>query len=139
MPRRVEREDELDQQAEWCRTVLRFLKTKGRLRDENVFIAAIDAARARRSMSALRAAAADLTERISRLTAAERDELQTTIGDTYTDEASRHSVIAAVEARGRIENDTEYTMLLSRVEEIYRDPTCAPEVERLNTLLAAYH
>lgn len=47
--------------------------------------------------------------------------------------------LAKIIAQGEINNNTEYELLLKRVEEIYDDETKVNEVDQLNSLLADYH
>lgn len=59
--------------------------------------------------------------------------------DTVIFDKDRFNNESKIIKRGRINNNIEYSLLLSRVEEIYADESKAEEVKKFNELLADYH
>jgi hypothetical protein len=127
--------------ARWCKTVVRFLADTGHLptavRDQLTSI--VSAAEQARNAKGLRQAQRDLQEMIRVLRpeeTAKLDELLASLGGPTSSEP--RDEVARILRRGTPVTEDEYRLLMSRVEEIFQDPSKKDEVDAINKLLAAF-
>jgi hypothetical protein len=134
---------ELVQQAEWCRSVVRFVANGNGATSlvfgiENV----IEMTLSRGDARGLKMVRRDLLEYVKGLPLADVAKLdaslRTQFGEGLVEVSEMLSKrVAAILRRGSILSDDEYRLLLSRVEEIYAKAEHRTEVEAINALLRA--
>jgi hypothetical protein len=120
--------------------MVRFLGERKYLAKPELFLSALQDAYARQSLPGLRAAQADLSQRVRRLDCSEQAELQLRLdmaSTPYDPAGGIDQLVEAVLSRGAIETDEEYEVVLARVEEAHGDPSRDLEVQELNRLLTA--
>jgi hypothetical protein len=134
---------ELEALADWSRTVLRFIAgmtptpTKSRFLDyENV----VDSALARGDLKGLRTIRRDCAEWAKGLPAEATVKLdallRSRLGHGLTDEAKAElKEVQAILARGRIETEEEYLLLVGRADEIHANDRLKDELEAIGVLL----
>jgi hypothetical protein len=101
---------------------------------------AVDAALGRSDLRGLKMVRRDLTEWVRGLSGGEVAKLDALLraqfGEGLTDEAkAQRKEVQNIVRRGCIETDDEYRLLVSYLDEIYRDPSRKEEVEAINALL----
>jgi hypothetical protein len=125
--------------AKWCRTVLRFLADRGHLNEPmRVQLEGIvsDCA-TRRDVRGLRQVQRDFREMTRALSGDDRGRLDGLLsGFSGPTTSQERGEIAAILARGEVENEDEYRLLMGRVDEIFQDPSKNDELEAINNLLA---
>jgi hypothetical protein len=129
-----------DEIARWCKTVLGYLADTGHLppAHHDYLRKVVSSNQERRNTKGLRQIQRDFQEMIKGLRPdeiAKLDQLLASLGGPTSSEPREE--VARILKRGKIDTDDEYQLLMSRIDEIFQDPSKKDEVEAINKLLAA--
>jgi hypothetical protein len=136
---------ELEQIKEWCLTILNFMTSKNSNmpiinQTKDVVVETYN----NQNIKGLRYCNKDINEWAKSLSQSDLDELNNLLRNKFGEDLVKDSSkiltkIKQIVKNGKIANEDEYRLLLSRVDEIYDNVNKKSEVETLNKLLADYH
>ena len=129
------------QMHDWCMVALDFLAEVSPFAED--LRRDVSAASAEGDVKGLRVCVSDLREWISYAPPADRqrvhERLLARVGHgLYEVDLARDNRLASILKRGRIATDSEFRLLMARVDEIYEDEGKQAEVNRINELLSEY-
>jgi hypothetical protein len=133
---------QLEEMRAACVAILRFLETQHILSPAEQFYAAVQRAYEHENLRGLRAAHADLLQRVQGLSSAEQEALAVELraaGATSEPHEALDRALREVITRGVLRTGDEYRLVQARLEQIHDDPAHADEAVRLTALLSEAH
>jgi hypothetical protein len=146
----TDRQEELRILRDWCIAVLRFIHDRASEqgagispRLQEVAENGIESAFKRRDIRGLKTASRDLLEWVNGFPDQIRNDLDEILRTEFgfglkTSERDRNKEIAGILKREFVNDEDEYRLLESRIDEIYADETKKAELERINRILLAF-
>ncbi len=136
---------ELEHIKEWCLTIIDFMTLHyGKSQVFKQYLDIIIDGYQNQNLSGLKYIYRDTNEWAKGISRTDLDELNKLLHDKFGESLVKKnnenlSEIKKVVKKGKISNEDEYRLLLSRVDEIYENKNKEKELEILNKLLADYH
>ena len=136
---------EISHIKEWCLAILNFMVSKnGETPGLKMFTELVIDIYEKQNLKGLRYVKKDINEWANGLPQPDLEELNKLLKNNFKQDLQNQSnrdlaKITRIIKTGRIINEDEYRLLLSRVDEIYNDKNKQVEVQTLNKLLVGYH
>jgi hypothetical protein len=127
---------------DWCIAIIHFMRdlSPSDLFDQTEEV--INATYQRGDLRGLKTVSKDVNEWVGGLSRKDRQKLnqllQSRFGKTLREDALSRNEVSGILRRGRISDEHEYQLLVSRSDEIYADDSKKDELERINSLLVEY-